>query len=370
MLGSVKFKTRTLTQLGDLICGNTSPDETPYFRYRSSSYLTEFFQDIDTEYQHDGSTRHRWVADVLAQILDEEPHASPNTPPDTFARVIQRLMDQEDALNEEADRPQALAQLNAVLAREGYEAFYSSEKQCYLRHVATNTLAVPGPNPHRPFSRAETERRDRLTAWLSSASEDELIEELLLPLFRQLGFHRITAAGHRDKALEYGKDVWMRYTLPTQHVLYFGLQAKKGRLDAAGATRTGNANIAEIHNQVLMMLAHEVFDPESSKRVLVDHALIVAGGEITKAAPNWLATLSTLPSAARSCSWTATTYLTCSSSRTSRCQAVPGERRRRLPAGTTRLPSNAPANCSGACRRCCHSAGPGSARAGCWSVGA
>jgi hypothetical protein len=31
------------------------------------------------------------------------------------------------------------------------------------------------------------------------------------------GFHRITTAGHRDKALEYGKDVWMRYTLPMQH---------------------------------------------------------------------------------------------------------------------------------------------------------
>lgn len=284
----MKFQARTLSQLGDMICGNSGPDVPAYFSYRSSRYLTEFFRDIDTEYQHDGSTRQRWVAEVLTKILEEEPQAGPNTPPDTFAQVIRRLMDQEDAVNEEGDRPLALAQLNAALARDGYEAFYSSDRQCYLRHVATNTLSVPGPNPHRPFSRAETERRDQLTAWLSSASEDELIEELLLPLFRQLGFHRITAAGHRDKALEYGKDVWMRYTLPTQHVLYFGLQAKKGKLDAAGATSTGNANIAEIHHQALMMLAHEVFDPESSKRVLVDHALIVAGGEITKAARNWL----------------------------------------------------------------------------------
>jgi len=38
-----------------------------------------------------------------------------------------------------------------------------------------------------------------------------------------------------------------------------------------------------------MMLAHEIFDPETSRRVLVDHAFIVAGGEITKAARNWLA---------------------------------------------------------------------------------
>src|SRR5690606_34371556 len=106
--------------------------------------------------------------------------------------------------------------------------------------------------------------------------------------FRQLGFHRITASGHKDKALEYGKDVWMRFVLPTQHVLYFGVQAKKGKLDASGARKDGNSNIAEVFNQITMMLGHEIFDPETSRKVLVDHALIVAGGEITKQARNWL----------------------------------------------------------------------------------
>jgi hypothetical protein len=37
-----------------------------------------------------------------------------------------------------------------------------------------------------------------------------------------------------------------------------------------------------------MMLGHEIFDPETSRRVLIDHAFIVAGGEITKQAKNWL----------------------------------------------------------------------------------
>ena len=98
----------------------------------------------------------------------------------------------------------------------------------------------------------------------------------------------MTVAGHKDKSLEYGKDVWMKFTLPTQHVLYFGIQAKKGKLDAAGVSASANANVAEIHNQVSMMLGHEIFDPEIGKRVLVDHAFIIAGGEITKAARNWL----------------------------------------------------------------------------------
>ena len=289
----MKFKRRNLEALGSLIVGNVgrddaqSEEEARYFPYRSSSYITEFFQELDTEYQHDGSTRHRWVADVLELML-AEPHEGPTRPPDIFCRLIDQLMSPSDRFNEGPDRPHALAQLNEVLTREGFQAFYSEDGHCYLRHTGTQTVTVLAANPHRPLSRAEQERRQLLAAYLDQCSEDNLIEEVLLPLFRQLGYHRVTAAGHRDKALEYGKDVWMRYTLPTQHVLYFGIQAKKGKLDASGVTKSGNANMAEIHNQALMMLAHEIFDPEVSRRVLVDHAFIIAGGEITKAARNWL----------------------------------------------------------------------------------
>lgn len=279
----MEFKQRSLMQLAQLICGNGDPDKS-FFRYRSSSYLTEFFQDCHTEYVHDGTTRDRWVAEVLKAIL-AEPHQNANTPPEAFSRVIRTLMDQGDAVNEDSERQGALNALAIALAREGFEPFYADDRQCYLRHLATNTIASAQPNPHRPFSAAEHVRRQQLEGYLTKCSEDELIEEVLLPLFRQMGFHRITAAGHKDKALEYGKDVWMKFTLPTQHVLYFGIQAKKGKIDAAGLSTT---NIAEIHNQVTMMLGHEIFDPEIGKRVLVDHAFIVAGGDITKQARNWL----------------------------------------------------------------------------------
>ncbi len=185
------------------------------------------------------------------------------------------------------DRTQALAELNKPLGREGFEAFYGDDDILYVRHLGSSVVSNPG-SPHRAFTQAEREKRAALAEFLNECSEDELIELILLPLFRQLGFERVTAAGHKDKALEYGKDVWMRFTLPTQHILYFGLQVKKGKLDAAGRSKGSNANIAEIYDQALMMLGHEVFDPDSNKRVLVDHAFIVAGGEITKAARNWL----------------------------------------------------------------------------------
>jgi hypothetical protein len=152
----------------------------------------------------------------------------------------------------------------------------------------TSTITSPELNPHIVLTPSELKRQELLISFLEKSSEDELIEEILTPLFRQLGFHRITVAGHKDKALEYGKDIWMKYTLPTQHVLYFGIQVKKGKLDSAGVTNSSNANIAEVYQQVLMMLGHEIFDPEIGKRVLVDHAFIATGGEITKAARNWL----------------------------------------------------------------------------------
>jgi hypothetical protein len=72
-------------------------------------------------------------------------------------------------------------------------------------------------------------------------------------------------------------------------------------------SKGSSSNIGEILNQATMMLGHEIFDPETSRRVLVDHAFIVAGGGITKQAKNWLGNGSTRLSGLRSCSWTATT---------------------------------------------------------------
>jgi len=277
----MKFRDRNLRALAEMVIGDNSN-----FGYRSSSYITEFFQECDLEFVHNGSTRWAWTADRLAELLSE-PVATPNTLPSRFVHVLRVLMQKADAADNDPDRLIALTELNKPLSREGFEAFYGDDNFLYVRHIGSQTLSVV-ISPHRPFTPDEIRKREELSRFLDSCSEDVLIEEVLLPLFRQLGFQRISAAGHKDKALEYGKDVWMRFVLPSLHVLYFGLQAKKGKLDAAGATQASNANVAEIHNQLLMMLGHEIFDPETSKKVLVDHAFIVAGGEITKQARNWL----------------------------------------------------------------------------------
>ncbi|HIE3979706.1 TPA: hypothetical protein ACXNHP_005242 [Pseudomonas aeruginosa] len=277
----MKFKPRNLRAIAEMIIGDAD-----YFPYRSSSYITKFFEECDLEYRHDGSTRWQWTSERLSELLNE-PQPTAYSLPERFMHVLRVLMHKSDAEPGDEGRSMALNLLNQPLKREGYEAYYDEDDLLHVRHVGTKIISTAG-NPHRPFTPSEIEHREKLSEYLKKCSEDELIEEVLLPLFRQLGYHRITAAGHKDKSLEYGKDLWMRYVLPTQHVIYFGIQAKIGKLDAAGMTKGSNANVSEIYQQALMMLGHEIFDSETSRRVLVDHAFIVSAGEITKQARNWL----------------------------------------------------------------------------------
>jgi hypothetical protein len=147
----MKWKNRNLRELADIICGNVE-----HFRYRSSSYITEFFEDCDLDYAHDGSTRWAWVAERLEEVL-AQPHPSPNVSPDAFIRIIRAVLDKGEAQDGDPDRRKALAALNVVLTREGWEAFYDEHGIGQLRHIATNTVAQVA-NPHRPMTPAELAR--------------------------------------------------------------------------------------------------------------------------------------------------------------------------------------------------------------------
>lgn len=277
----MKFKESNLRKIAECVIGDNNA-----FEYRTSSRITEFFYDCGFDFIHDGSTRWSWTKERLEEILNL-PCANSNFPPHEFINLLNVLMHKSDAKEDDDDRTKALTELNKPLNKEGFEAFYGDDNLLYLRNINTNTISAIA-NIHRPLNPLENEKKLKLNQYLNECSEDDLIEFVILPIFKQLGFQRITIAGHKDKSLEYGKDVWMKFMLPTYHVLYFGIQAKKGKLDASGVSKSSNANIAEIYNQVCMMLGHEIFDPEINKRVLVDHAFIIAGGEITKQARNWL----------------------------------------------------------------------------------
>ena len=58
----MEFKQKNLRKLAEAVVGDVQ-----YFPYRSSSRITEFFDDCDLNFIHVGSTRWRWTADKLAE---------------------------------------------------------------------------------------------------------------------------------------------------------------------------------------------------------------------------------------------------------------------------------------------------------------
>ena len=277
----MRLRKKTINEIADMICGN----ESGYFTYRSSSYLTEFFEECGLNYVHDGSTRKWWVAGVLSQILSD-PRSNPHLLPDKFILVIRELMDIHDAADADPERQNALKKLNSSLARDRFQAYYDVERVCQIKNSSTRVTSSAILSPQRAWTQEEQETRKSIKKFMENSSEDVITEEVLLPLFHHLGFQRITHAGHKDKALEYGKDIWMKYVLPTSHNLYFGIQVKKGKIRSSA--KSNGSNIAELLSQIKMILDHEIFDPEINKRRLVDHAVIIASEDITKQARTWL----------------------------------------------------------------------------------
>jgi hypothetical protein len=275
----MRLREYTLEKLAEMVIGNHQA-----FPYRSSHFITAFFKKCELPYAHDGSTRHSWAKNVLGE-LNLAPSRSPDLPADTLVRVISELFDLDDFDRAEKSREDALSDLNKLLAREGLAAYFDDQGRCFLRNTGTGNVSASGPNTPRPLSPNELAQRAKVAAFLDSASEDEFTERLLVPLFQRLGFHRVTPAGHKEKTLEFGKDLWMKFQLPTGHWLYFCAQIKRDKIDASG-TSAGNA--ANVLTQVRMAIDHPIFDPEANRKVLLDHIFVIASGEITRAARTWI----------------------------------------------------------------------------------
>lgn len=286
----LRLSNRTLDTLAEIVCGSDGSGGQQYsfpaFPYRGSSQLTRLFKNAGLEYVHSGGTRKYWVLNVLTE-LNVGPASAPQLPADNLIRVLQELMHPQEFERAKLDRAAAVRDLNDALGEDGLEVFLDDAGRVQVRNTGTRASSAALQLARRTWTAQEVERRNAVSAYLDRASEDEFIENVLLPMFSQLGFTRVSVAGHKDKALEYGKDLWMKYQLPTANYLYFGIQAKKGKLDSAGRSR--NENVSEVLNQIRMMLDSPIFDPEINKKVLLDHVFIASASEITKQAQNWLA---------------------------------------------------------------------------------
>jgi len=275
----MKLSDRVLEELGKMVVGDAT-----HFPYRSSSYITRFFARCGLPFVHDGSTRPRSAHDRLAE-LNLGAKQSADLPSDDLCRVISELFDQDDfeRYNERrknqnetnqdylADVQLALASFNKLVQRAGLIAYLDESGRCYLRSTGTGTSSASFSQQTRPLSHEEIVQRQKLADFLDTASEDEFTEKVLVPLFQRLGFHRVSSSGHTEKALEFGKDLWMKYQLPTSHWIYFCAQVKRVKIDASGTG--GNSNVATALTQARMAIDHPIFDPVTCQVVRVRRAL-------------------------------------------------------------------------------------------------
>lgn len=147
------------------------------------------------------------------------------------------------------------------------QVVHESAELAHLLGLVGGSGARELENPHRPLTAAEPKHRQELAAYLDRCGEDDLNEQVLLPSFANSVF-RLLRLGHKDKALNTARTCGCatRSRLSTSSTL---ASSQEGKFDASGVTKLDNGNVAEIHNQALMMLAHEIFDRQ---RMLVDQA--------------------------------------------------------------------------------------------------
>lgn len=96
---STKFK------IAEFICGDNN-EKHPI--YRSSSYLTRFFQDIGINATHDGSSRNPWTASIISNLNGND-----------LQKVILRLASPKLYGGNREQIKLALTTLNEILAVEG-----------------------------------------------------------------------------------------------------------------------------------------------------------------------------------------------------------------------------------------------------------
>lgn len=108
----MKLLRPAIIKLAEMICGN---ENFSHFPYRSSSFLTKFFIDLDLEFIHNGSTRHLWVQEVLTKLNDkmDEHEYLPNK---DLIKIITSLVNPDYFLfNERLNHKKAVEDVNKAL---------------------------------------------------------------------------------------------------------------------------------------------------------------------------------------------------------------------------------------------------------------
>ena len=113
----MRLREAAIGKLSRMICGD--PPYGELFPYRSGTAITSFFEEIDLDYVHDGSTRYLWLRNVLSQ-LNRQPGAGDDFPSAEMAQVIKHLVDPVHFAGwRNLNQAKAVDAVNELLRRDG-----------------------------------------------------------------------------------------------------------------------------------------------------------------------------------------------------------------------------------------------------------
>lgn len=135
-----------------MICGDEPYDE--HFPYRSSSLLSDFFDDLWLDYRHGGSTRRFWVEAVLRELglppesrkireLLTAPIEEDLLLTDDLKRVITYIVNPAHFIHRQLHLEAAIAQMNEVLATHNLHMVLEPGAQNSYLITLDNRAKVP-----------------------------------------------------------------------------------------------------------------------------------------------------------------------------------------------------------------------------------
>ncbi len=159
-----RLDSATLDTLADFICGD---EVDKYPQYRSSSYLTRFFQNIGINITHDGTTRKWWVLESLKQFsLDQ------------IENVILRLVDIREYKADMNKLAIATKAMNSILFMENMGLTFSGRNPVLIQLADSSKPIIstdqPTSNSEEEFLKKQFDELD-----ISKIGLDAEIEKVL-----------------------------------------------------------------------------------------------------------------------------------------------------------------------------------------------
>ena len=201
----MELRPSALSNIAKMICGDQ-----PYhfFPYRSSSYLTRFFEDIDLPYVHDGSTRSWWVRSVLND-LNSKPTDDDRLPSKELIRVIEYVVHHDHFMgNINYSHAQAIEVMNEVLKSYELEMVLDPKTNIVVLHSTSGSFISTA------IDRKKIQTTITFSPVVFTIPEDEMQERLvaiMMPLAAEFdGIHEaIKQACTANNVICYrADDIW------------------------------------------------------------------------------------------------------------------------------------------------------------------